>query len=83
MLYEVITNTWALDGTPTFNDGGANGDLSFSGFAALPGGTGAHTFHASEASTFNLSGGAGADVFDIDATLTGSVAGGADSYNFV
>ena len=66
-------------GTPTYNDGAGNGDLSFSGFANLQGGTNVDTFNVTAASAFNLLGGAGADVFNIGATLTGSVNGKAGS----
>ena len=66
-------NTWALGGSPTFNDG--SNSLSFSGFANLSGGTLADTFNVTAASAFNLDGGSGNDVFDIDAALTGSVTG--------
>ena len=76
---EKVASTWALDGTPTYNDGAGNGDLSFSGFANLQGGTNVDTFNVTAASAFNLLGGAGADVFNIGATLTGSVNGEAGS----
>ena len=69
------TNTWTLDGTPTFDDGTANPDLNFTGFAALQGGTNTDAFNVSAASTFSLLGGADVDTFDIDVALTGSIDG--------
>ena len=73
-----VASTWALDGTPTYNDG-AN-TLNFSGFANLQGGTNTDAFSVTAASAFNLLGGDGIDTFSIDATLTGSIDGeaGAD-----
>ena len=68
-----LANTWALDGTPTYNDG-AN-TLNFTGFANLQGGTLTDAFNVTAASTYNLLGGNGIDTFDIDATLTGSIDG--------
>ncbi|MEQ8426956.1 MAG: filamentous hemagglutinin N-terminal domain-containing protein [Gammaproteobacteria bacterium] len=69
------TNTWNLDGTPTFDDGTVNPDLNFTGFANLQGGTNTDAFNVTTASTFNLLGGGNVDTFDIDATLTGSLDG--------
>ena len=69
------TNTWTLDGTPTFDDSLGFTILNFTGFANLQGGSNTDAFNVTAASTFNLLGGNGIDTFDIDATLTGSIDG--------
>ncbi len=69
------TNTWSLAGTSTFDDGTADPDLIFSGFANLQGGTNTDAFNVTTANAYNLRGGDGDDTFDIDATLTGLIDG--------
>ncbi len=78
------SNTWALDGSPTYSDAGPE-ILNFSGFANLQGGTDTDEFNVTAATTANLKGGAGVDTFNIDAALTGTISGegGADLLDLV
>ena len=50
-------STWALSGTPTYNDGTRT--LTINGFATLQAGSGGDTFTVTAPSTFNLKGGIG------------------------
>ena len=68
-----LASTWALDATPTYNDG--TNTLNFDGFATLQGGSAADTFTLSAARRFNLLGGDGVDSFTVDARLTGDLDG--------
>ena len=77
-----LASTWALDGTPTYNDG--TNTLNFMSFATLQGGTLVDVFNVTMASSFNLNGGADADIFNFTAgALTGAVDGeaGDDAFN--
>src|SRR5439155_5746552 len=65
-------STWSLGGSFTYNDGLA-GNLTFSGYKTLQGGTNTDTFNVTVAITQNLLGGDGNDAF----SFTGSGASSA------
>ncbi len=76
-------STWNLGSTQTYDDGGGNGTLAFSGFETLQGGSGADTFNLQSAQLEGIRGGAGNDKFVLSGagSLTGAIdgQGGADT----
>jgi Ca2+-binding RTX toxin-like protein len=70
-------NTWEVDGTNRYLNGGSA--LAISSLEILNGGSGADVFIISGAQGVSLNGGDGADqfIFNVSASITGTLAGGA------
>jgi hypothetical protein len=80
---EGVASTWSLDGTPTYDDNGGNGTLSFSGFETLQGGLDVDTFQVDGLynQSTQIKGGAGDDVFNFNTSgsVTATIDGQTDS----